>query len=52
MDSDELYANLNTLADNIKAGKDDVPSAKQYNNADYQFSASDKLGSQGLTDMF
>ena len=52
MDSDELYTNLNTLADNIKAGKDDVPSAKQYNNVDYQLTASDKLSSQGLTDMF
>jgi hypothetical protein len=52
MDSDELYANLNTLADNIKAGKDDVPSAKQYNNADYKFSANDRLSGNGLTDMF
>jgi hypothetical protein len=52
MDSDELYTNLNILADNIKAGKDDVPSAKKYNNVDYQFTSSDKIGSQGLTDMF
>jgi hypothetical protein len=52
MDSDELYANLNTLADNIKAGKDDVPSAKQYNNADYKFNANDRLSGNGLTDMF
>ena len=52
MDSDELYSNLNTLADNIKAGKDDVPSAKQYNNAEYKFSANDRLSGNGLTDMF
>ena len=52
MDSDELYSNLNTLADNIKAGKDDVPSAKQYNNADYRLTADDKLKANGLGDMF
>jgi len=52
MDSDDMFNNLNALADNIKAGKDDVPSAKQYNNADYQLTTDDKIKSGGFGDMF
>lgn len=52
VDSDDLYANLNLLADNIKVGKDLVPSAKQYNNLDYQLSSDDKLKSGLTTSLF
>ena len=52
MDSDELYANLDTLADKIKTGGDVIPSAKQYNNPDYQLTQDDKVKSNGFGDMF
>lgn len=52
LDSDELYANLNTLADNIKVGNDVVPSAKTYNNPEYKLTESDKIKSGGFGDLF
>ena len=52
LDSDELYTNLNLLADNIKVGKDEVPTAKQYSNPDYQLTQSDKMKSGGFQDIF
>jgi|APCry1669191860_1035381.scaffolds.fasta_scaffold05786_2 hypothetical protein len=52
LDSDELYANLNQIADKIKVGQDIIPQAKQYANPDYQLTASDKLKSGGFGDMF
>ena len=52
MDSDELYANLGTLADNIKVGKDDVPSAKTYMNPEYKLTSDDKIKSGGFGDLF
>jgi hypothetical protein len=52
LDSDDLYTNLNTLADNIKVGKDEVPTAKQYSNPDYQLTQSDKMKSGGFQDIF
>jgi hypothetical protein len=52
MDSDELYTNLDTLADKIKTGGDVIPNAKQYNNPEYQLTQDDKLKSNGFGDMF
>lgn len=52
LDSDELYTNLNTLADNIKVGADIVPDAKQYSNPDYQLTSDDKIKSGGFKDLF
>jgi hypothetical protein len=52
MDSDELYSNLNVLADKIKTGGDAVPSAKQYNNPEYRLTEGDKTASGGFGDMF
>lgn len=52
LDSDELYTNLNLLADNIKINKDMIPSAKQYSNPEYQLSSSDKVKSGGFGEMF
>jgi hypothetical protein len=52
LDSDELYANLNAVADKIKVGADIIPDASQYSNPDYNLSSSDKLKSGGFGDMF
>lgn len=52
LDSDELYANLNSLADNIKIGNDVIPSAKIYNNPEYKLTESDKIKSGGFGDLF
>jgi hypothetical protein len=52
LDSDELFANLNQIADKIKVGADVVPSAKAYNNPDYQLSSSDKVKAGGFTELF
>lgn len=52
IDSDELYANLSTVADNIKAGKDVIPSASNYNSVDYQLTQEDKIKSGGFGDLF
>jgi hypothetical protein len=51
LDSDELYDNLNALADGIRVGKDVIPEAKQYSNPEYQLSSSDKLKSGGFGDL-
>lgn len=42
LDSDELYLNLNTLADKIKVGGDVVPDNKKYMNPDYQLTQADR----------
>jgi len=52
VDSDELYANLNSIADKIKVGQDLVPQAKQYSNPEYQLSSSDKQKSGGFGELF
>ncbi|WP_108866777.1 hypothetical protein [Aquimarina aquimarini] len=52
IDSDELYSQLDTLADKIKTGKDYIPDAKKYNNPNYKLSAEDKQASGGFGNMF
>ena len=52
MDSDELYANLNQIADKIKIGSDIIPQAKQYSNPEYKLSQSDQIKSGGFQDLF
>jgi hypothetical protein len=52
LDSDELYANLNAVADKIKVGADVVPNAKQYSNPEYQLTSDDQLKSGGFQDLF
>jgi hypothetical protein len=52
LDSDELYANLNQIADKIKVGNDVVPSAKQYSNPEYKLTSDDQLKSGGFSEMF
>ena len=51
MDSDELYDNLNLIADKIKIGEDIVPTAKQYANPEYKLSSSDEMKSGGFADI-
>lgn len=52
LDSDELYANLNAVADKIKVGQDIIPDAKQYSNPEYTLSQSDRVKSGGFGDLF
>lgn len=52
LDSDDLYANLNLLADNIKVGKDEIPSAQKYLNPEYKLTSEDKMKSGGFQDLF
>jgi hypothetical protein len=52
LDSDELYANLNQIADKIKIGNDVVPNAKQYSNPEYKLTSDDQLKSGGFSEMF
>lgn len=52
LDSDELYANLNQIADKIKVGNDVVPNAKQYSNPEYKLTSDDQLKSGGFSEMF
>ena len=52
IDSDELYTNLNSLADSIRVGSDPVMSAKEYSNPEYKLTHEDKLKSGGFGDVF
>jgi len=52
IDSDELYANLDTLANNIRIGGEVIPEAKQYSLPDYQLTQQDRLKSGGFGDIF
>jgi len=52
VDSDELYANLDTLANNIRIGTDVVPEAKKYSNPEYQLTQQDKVKSGGFENIF
>nr|WP_299214995.1 hypothetical protein [uncultured Allomuricauda sp.] len=52
IDSDELYAQLDTLAEKIETGKDYVPESKKYNNPNYKLTAEDKQESGGFGNMF
>lgn len=52
IDSDELYAQLDTLAEKIETGKDYIPESKKYNNPNYKLSAEDKQASGGFGNMF
>ena len=52
VDSDELYSQLDTLADRIKTGKDYIPESKKFNNPNYKLSPEDKQESGGFGNMF
>jgi hypothetical protein len=52
VDSDELYANLDSLANNIRIGTEVVPEAKKYSNPEYQLTQQDKVNSGGFENIF
>jgi hypothetical protein len=52
MDSEELYAGLDALANDIKVGKDPVASAKSYSSPDYIPTHDDKMKSGGFGEVF
>ena len=52
LDSDELYANLEQVADKIKTGNDLIPQASTYKNPDYKLTQNDKLAAGGFNNMF
>lgn len=52
LDSDDLYANLNLLADNIRVGKDEIPMAQQYLNPEYRLTQDDQTKSGGFQNLF
>jgi len=51
LDNDELYSNLNQLADSIRVGKDEVPEAKKYSNPEYELTTSDRVKSGGFENL-
>jgi hypothetical protein len=51
-DSEDLYANLDTIANKIKSGEDSIPSAKDYRSPEYQLSGDDKLKSGNFGNLF
>ena len=52
LNSDELFDNLNAIADKMQSGTDLTPQAKKYNNPDYVLTSDDKSKSNGFGDMF
>jgi hypothetical protein len=52
LNSDELFDNLNLIADKIQTGNDLVPQAKQYSNPEYKLTGDDKVKSGGFTELF
>ena len=52
LDSDELYDNLNKIADKIKVGDDIIPTAKQYTNPEYKLTQADKVKAGGFGEYF
>lgn len=52
IDSDELFNNLSTLAEDIKIGDNVTPSAKAYRAPNYQQTHEDRLNSGGFGNVF
>jgi hypothetical protein len=52
LDSDELYNNLEAVANKIKIGEDIIPDTKKYNNPEYQLTQSDRVKSGGFGELF
>jgi hypothetical protein len=51
LNSDEMFANLDAIADKIQTGGNDID-IKKYNNIDYKLTSEDKSKSNGFGDMF
>lgn len=52
MNSDEMFADLDKLANNIRVGNDIVPEAKKYKNTEYVLTGEDKRNSGGFGNIF
>ena len=52
MDSDEMFANLDRLANQITSGQNVTPDAKKYNQADYELTQKDKQNSGGFGELY
>lgn len=52
MDSDEMFANLDKLAEQIQTGQNATPVAKDYNRVDYDLTQDDKLQSGTFGDLY
>lgn len=52
MDSDEMFAKLDLLANGIKAGDNVTPDADQYKNPEYKMTSEDTIQSGGFGNMF
>lgn len=52
MDSDEMFAKLDLLANGIKAGTNVTPDADQYKNPEYKLTTEDKTQAGGFGNMF
>lgn len=52
VDSDELFSRLDTLADKIKTGENNVPESKKYSSPNYKLDTDDKSQAGGFGDIF
>ncbi|HMK07075.1 MAG TPA: hypothetical protein VK476_06060, partial [Flavobacterium sp.] len=52
VDNDELYARLDSLADEIKTGENTIPDSNKYSSPNYKLSKDDKLNNGGFGDIF
>jgi Na+-transporting methylmalonyl-CoA/oxaloacetate decarboxylase gamma subunit len=52
VDNDELYARLDSLADEIKTGENTIPDSNRYTSPNYKLSKDDKLNNGGFGDIF
>lgn len=52
VDNDEMFNKLDSLANKISGGEDNVPEAHQYSNPNYKLTSSDKQVSGGFGNLF
>ncbi|WP_309640577.1 hypothetical protein [Flavobacterium sp.] len=52
VDNDELYARLDSLADEIKTGENTIPDSNKYSSPNYKLTKDDKLNNGGFGDIF
>ena len=52
LDSDEMFAQLDTLAESITAGSDIIPDADKYKQIDYELTQTDDAASGGFGSIF
>lgn len=52
MDSDEMFANLDKLANQITGGQNITPDAEKYNRQDYELTQKDRQNAGGFGDLY